>query len=54
MNDICSPFTVRQDGNAGQVIVGPDGTILAWTTDSRLALVICRLLTENEGLLDRP
>ena len=51
MNDVLDAFTVRQSGNIGQEILDQDGTIVAWTTDAWLAQVICKLLTENEGLL---
>ncbi len=51
MNDVLAAFTVRQSGNFGQEILGPDGQIVAWTTDAWIAQVICGLLTENEQLL---
>jgi hypothetical protein len=38
----------------GQEVLGPDGGIVAWTSDEWAALVICQLLNENEGLLWRP
>ena len=44
-------FTVQQSGNIGQEIRGPDGKVIAWTTDSWVAQVIARLLGENEHLL---
>jgi hypothetical protein len=45
------PFSVRQSGNVGQVVLSPDGEILAWTTDPWVAQVIARLLSDNEELL---
>ena len=53
MNDVLGAFTVRQSGNIGQEILDQDGTVVAWTTDTWLAQVVCKLLTENEGLLGR-
>ena len=50
-NDIVEAFTIQQSGSIGQVILGQDGRIIAWTTDSWIAQVICKLLTENEHLL---
>ncbi len=44
-------IAVRQSGNIGQEILGPDGRIVAWTTDAWIAKVIRRLLIENEELL---
>jgi len=46
-------FSVHQSGNVGQEIIDDDGRIIAWTTDEWAALVICRLLNENEELLGR-
>jgi len=51
MDDVLAAFTVRQSGSIGQEILGPDGQIVAWTTDAWVAKVICRLLMENEELL---
>ena len=53
MNDVLGAFTVRQSGNIGQEILDQDGNTIAWTTDAWSAQVICKLLTENEGLLGR-
>ena len=53
MNDVFGAFTVRQSGNIGQEILDQDGNTIAWTTDAWSAQVICKLLTENEGLLGR-
>jgi hypothetical protein len=47
------PFTVKQSGNIGQEILDRDGRVIAWTTDSWIAQVICKLLIENEELLTR-
>ena len=44
-------FTVQQSGDIGQEIRGPDGKVIAWTTDSWFAQVIARLLDANEHLL---
>lgn len=51
--DILRSFTVQPSGNIGQEILGPDGNILAWTTDEWIAQVIVKLLNENEHLLFR-
>ena len=53
MNDVLGAFTVRQSGNIGQEILDRDGNTIAWLTDAWLAQVVCKLLTENEGLLGR-
>ena len=53
MNDVLGAFTVRQSGNIGQEILDQDGNTIAWMTDAWLAQVVCKLLTENEGLLGR-
>ena len=45
------PFSVEPSGNVGQVILDTDGKIIAWTTDSWVAQVIARLLSDNEHLL---
>lgn len=50
-NDIMDAFSVRSFGNVGQVVLDPDGKIIAWTTNEWVAEVIARLLTENEELL---
>jgi hypothetical protein len=47
---IMGAFSVRASGNIGQVVLDPDGRIIAWTTDSWVAQVIARLLSENEEL----
>jgi len=44
-------YSVRASGNVGQEILGPDGKIIAWTTDAWIAQVIAKLLIENEELL---
>ena len=49
--EIMEAFSVRASGNIGQVVLDPDGKIIAWTTDSWIAQVIARLLSENEELL---
>ena len=52
MNDeIMETFSVHTPGNIGQEIRGADGRIIAWTTDSWVAQVIARLMSENEHLL---
>jgi hypothetical protein len=48
---IMDAFSVRPSGNIGQVVLDPDGRIIAWTTDTWVAQVIVRLLNENEELL---
>ena len=54
MNDpIMEAFSVRASGNIGQVVLDPDGEIIAWTTDSWVAQVIAKLLSENVELLSR-
>jgi hypothetical protein len=45
------PFSVLPSGNGGQVVLGPDGETVAWTTDPWVAQVIARLLCDNEHLL---
>ena len=45
------PFTIHCNGGIGQEIVNSDGMTIAWTTDPWVAKVICKLLTENDGLL---
>jgi hypothetical protein len=50
-DSIMEAFSVRPSGNIGQVVLGPDGTIIAWTTDSWVAQVIVKLLNENEHLI---
>jgi hypothetical protein len=47
------PFSVRHSGNIGQEILDQDGKIIAWTTDPWIAQVICKLLTDNEGMIPR-
>lgn len=46
----CS-FAVRQSGNIGQELIGPDGTVIAWTTDAWIAQAICKLLIDHEELI---
>lgn len=48
---IMGAYSVRPSGNIGQVVLDPDGKIIAWTTDSWIAQVIARLLSEKEQLL---
>ena len=48
---IMGPFSVRPSGNVGQVVLGPDGETVAWTTDPWVAQLIARLLGDNEHLL---
>jgi hypothetical protein len=48
---IQGPFLVRTTGNVGQIILDSDSRIIAWTTDPWVALVIARLLGDNEDLL---
>ena len=45
------PFSIWSNGSIGQEIVNSDGMTIAWTTDPWVAQVICKLLTENDGLL---
>jgi hypothetical protein len=52
MNEtIMGTFSVRASGNIGKVVLDPDGKFVAWTTDSWVAQVIARLLSEIEELL---
>ena len=51
MDDIIEAFTVRASGNIGQVVLDTDGKIIAWTTDSWVAQVIAKLLTEYKEML---
>ena len=51
---IQEPFTIRTNGSVGQEILDADGVVIAWTTDLWVAQVICKLMTENEGLLGYP
>ena len=44
-------FTVQNNGSIGQVVLDPDGKIVAWTTDVWSAQVIAKLLNQNESLL---
>jgi hypothetical protein len=53
IDTIMEAYLVRPSGNVGQVVLDPDGKVIAWTTDLRVAQVIARLLSENEGLLRR-
>jgi hypothetical protein len=45
-------FWVRPSGHIGQEVLDQDGRVIAWTTDGWAAQVICKLLNDNEGLLD--
>jgi hypothetical protein len=47
---IMDAFSVRASSNIGQVVLGPDGKIIAWTTDPWVAQVIEKLLNENDHL----
>jgi hypothetical protein len=47
--ELLGPFSIRLSGNIGQEIRDPDGKIIAWTTNTWIAEVICKLLTEQEG-----
>lgn len=47
-------FSVQPSGNIGQVVLDPDGKTIAWTTDSWVAQVIAKLLSENDHLLLKP
>lgn len=49
--EILSAFSVISSGGVGREIVDPNGEVIAWTTDSWVAQVICKLLNENENLL---
>ena len=44
MND----FTFRQSGSRGCEILAPDGTVVAWTTNEIVAMVIVALLNRVE------
>ena len=46
--NVLDSYSIRQSGN---VILNPDGKIIAWTTNPWAAQVISKLLNENEGLL---
>ena len=50
-NGIMEAFEVRVSGNIGQVVLDPDGEVIAWTTDSWIAQVIVKLMSENQNLL---
>ena len=43
-------FTVRSNGSIGQEILGPDGHVIAWTTDPLIAQVICKLLNRTQTI----
>ena len=45
-------FTYRLAGSTGCEILSPDGTVVAWTVDESMAMVIVALLNwaEREGL----
>lgn len=53
MHDILGPFTVRSEGEVGQTILDLEGKVIAWTTDPWVAQVVCRLLTDNQQLLEK-
>jgi hypothetical protein len=44
-------FSVRQSNKVVHAITDPDGSILAWTTNERMAQLMCKLLNQNEELL---
>ena len=48
---IMGAFSAQPLGNIGQVVLDPDGNIIAWATDAWVAQVIAKLLNENEELL---
>ena len=37
---------MRTNGSIGQEILDADGNIIAWTTDTVIAQLICKLLTD--------
>ena len=39
--------------SAERAVINQDGNTIVWMTDSWLAQVVCKLLTDNEGLLRR-
>jgi hypothetical protein len=45
-----APYSVRQSGVVGQVIVDADGTIACWTCDDVLAAVLAGLLNRAAGV----
>ena len=49
--EIMEAFSVQASGNIGQVVLDPDGEVIAWTTDSWIAQVIVKLMSENQNLL---
>jgi hypothetical protein len=44
-------FAIRQSASIGQEILNEDWTTIAWTTDTWVAQVICKLLNTHEELL---
>jgi hypothetical protein len=46
--EVGGPYSVRQSGSIGQEVVGPSGTVVAWTLDPVLAARIVKVLTENQ------
>ena len=46
---IQGPFMRRSNGGIGQEIIDADGSIVAWTTNERLAVLIVELLNKIEG-----
>ena len=47
------PFSVRESGNVGQEIIGPNGLVYAWTSDPVRAAHICKLLIAYKNVQDR-
>lgn len=47
------PFHVRQSGEIGQEIIGPDGNVYAWATNPAKVAHICWLLTAYKNVQDR-
>lgn len=48
------PYSVRTSGFVGQELIGPDGTVVAWTLDPVLAALIAKLLTESQEMFIQP
>jgi hypothetical protein len=46
---VLGAFSTRRSGNLGHEILGPDGTVIAWTVDEVMATLITKLLTDNEN-----
>jgi hypothetical protein len=49
--DALEAYSVRSSGAIGQEIVGLDGTVIAWTIDPVLAVLIAQLLTMNDQIV---